>query len=162
LRNSSIGTIGSTTRDSIQTKFAVHRIAPVAALLVGQSNEDRDQRSDEHARAEVIDARSRAARADGGQRAPDHREHDGADRQVDEEDPLPSDGVGDDPTDRRTDERAQPEHRADEALVLAALGGVEHVTDDRERDGKERTRAETLQRAECDELPHLPREARKQ
>src|SRR5688572_9720731 len=67
--------------------------------------------------------------------------------------------VRDDPADRRTDERAEPEHRSDQALVLAALGRREQVADDRERDREERSRAEALERAEQHEMPHLRRQA---
>ena len=129
-------------------------------MLVGESDEDRDERRDEDGRTEIVDTRRLRARATSGQRAPDDGEDDGADGQIHEEHPLPADGVGDDPADRRADERAQPEDRADEALVLAALRRVEQVADDRKGDREERPGAEALERAKADELPHFTREPR--
>ena len=91
---------------------------------------------------------------------PDHREDDGADRQVEEEHERPADRVGDDPADRRSDEHGQAEHGAEQALVAAALGRSEQVADDRQRDREQRARAEALDAARADELPHLLRQAR--
>ena len=142
---------------------AAHRgIAPIAGLLVGQSDEDRHEGRREHGRTEVVDTRPSACRPERRHHAPDDREHDRAEREVHEEHPVPADGVGDDATDGGTDNRAEPEDRADEALVLTALACVEHVTDDRERDWEERSRTQALDRAEGDELPHLLRETGEQ
>src|SRR5207302_6045514 len=99
-----------------------------------------------------------ACRPERRHHAPNDREHDRAEREVDEEHPVPADSVGDDATDRGTDDGAESKDRADEALVLAALAGIEHVTDDRESDREERARGEALDRAEGKELPHLLRE----
>ena len=78
-----------------------------------------------------------------------------ADRDVDEEDPVPAERVGDEPAQARTDERRQAEDRPEEAEVLAALGGRVEVRDDRERDREDGAAAEALEAAEQDELPHL-------
>ena len=79
-----------------------------------------------------------------------------ADRQVDEEDPVPADVVGQEATQRGADERApSAEDGAEQALVLAALGGREEVADDRQRDREDGAGAEALDAAEGDELPHL-------
>ncbi len=75
---------------------------------------------------------------------------------------MPANRVGNDPADRGSYHRAQPEDRADEALILAALARIEHVADHRECDREERTGAETLDPAERDELPHLLRETGEQ
>ena len=57
--------------------------------------------------------------------------------------------------DGRAEQERDAEHEAEEALVLAALGGREEVADDRERDREERAGAEALDAAEQHELPHL-------
>jgi hypothetical protein len=89
-----------------------------------------------------------------GQDAADHNERDQPDRQVDVEDPVPADGVRDDATEGRPHERGQPEHRAEETLVLAALGRREEVSDDGQGDGEKGARADPLDAAEQDQLPH--------
>ena len=82
-----------------------------------------------------------------------------AERDVDEEDPVPAPRVGDEPADARTEQRREPEHRPEQPEVLAALGRRVQVGDHRERHREDRPTAEALQAAEQDELPHLLAEA---
>jgi hypothetical protein len=89
-----------------------------------------------------------------GQQPPDDVQRDGADRQVDPEDPVPADVVRQPAAEQRAHDRRDPEHRPEEALVLAAFGRREHVADDRERDREQRTGAEALDAAEQDQLLH--------
>ena len=88
-----------------------------------------------------------------------HREDHDTDREVEEEDELPADRVGDESADRGPDQDRQPEDRAEEALVPAALGRCEEVGDDRQRDREERPGAEALDAAGADQLPHLLRQS---
>ena len=44
--------------------------------------------------------------------------------------------LGQEAAEQRADDRRQAEHRAEQALVLAPLGGREQVADDREADAK--------------------------
>src|SRR5207245_10540971 len=69
-------------------------VTPARALLVGESDEDRDERRDEDGRTEIVDTRRLRARATSGQRAPDDGEDDGADGQIHEDHQLPADGGG--------------------------------------------------------------------
>ena len=62
------------------------------------------------------------------------------------------------PPEGRPDDRRQPEHAAEEPLVLAALGGREQVADDGQRDREYGTGAEALEAAEEDELEHVGRQ----
>ena len=137
-------------------------IRPVAGLLVREPDEDRDERSGQERGARVVERAVRDVLGMERQGPPDHDEDDRAERQVDEEDPVPADRVGDDPADRRPDDGAEAEHRSEEALVLAPLGRREDVADDRERHGEQRARAEALDAAEQDELPHLLRQPAQQ
>ena len=170
-RNRPSGTIGSATRDSIHRnrapKHEAHEdqpadagIRPLPARLVGQADEERRDREREHDRADVVDMACGVRDLDRRQEAEQDDERDEADRDVDEEDPVPADRVGDDAADERPDERRQPEHGAEEAEVLAALGRRVEVRDDRERDREDGAAAEALEPAEQDELPHLLAEAR--
>ena len=83
-------------------------------------------------------------------------ERDQPDGQVDEEDVVPAEGVGQEAADERPEDERDAEHEAEEALVLAALGGREQVADDREGDREERTRAEALEPSEQHELRTCP------
>ena len=170
-RNRRSGTIGSTARDSTKTKASEEhgaereqpadaRVGPGRRLLVGQPDEDRHEGAGEQRGAEVVDPRAIGREVVERQVAPDHREHDGPDRQVDEEHERPADGVGDDAADGRPDEHGQAEHGAEQALVAAALGWREQVADDRERDREERAGAETLDAARADRAATSPATAR--
>ena len=96
------------------------------------------------------------------QRAPDDVQHDDPERDVDEEDPVPAEVVGDQAADGRTEQEADAEHGAEEALVLAALRRREDVGDDGQRDREQRAGAEALEAAEGEELPHLLAQAAEQ
>ena len=75
-------------------------------------------------------------------------QRDDADRQVDEEDPVPADLVGQEAAQRGADEGRDAEHGAEQALVLAALLGREEVADDGQRDREDGAGAEALDAAE--------------
>ena len=77
-----------------------------------------------------------------------HEQADDADRDVDVEDPVPADVVGQQAAEGRADDERDAEHGAEQALVAAALGRGEQVADDRERDREERAGADALDAAE--------------
>ena len=127
--------------------------------LVRQADEQEADRDREDERAEVIEVARGAGPLDRRQEPPDHDQADDADRQVDEEDPVPADAVGQEAAEARPDEERDPEDRSEEALVLAAFGRREEVADDREGDREEGAGAEALDAAEQDQLPHFLAEA---
>jgi len=98
------------------------RTRPAGALTVREAYQERDHRRHEDERAGPVQVEGVLRALQAGQDAADHNERDQPDRQVDVEDPVPADGVRDDATEGRPHERGQPEHRAEETLVLAALG----------------------------------------
>ena len=68
---------------------------------------------------------------------------------------MPADGVGQEAAESGSDQEGNPEHRSEEALVLAAFGRSEEVADHREGDREEGAGSEALDAAEQDQLPHL-------
>src|SRR5690606_15178834 len=91
------------------------------------------------------------SRRDDGQRR-------GADRDVDVEDPVPADDVGEPATYQRTSHGGHAEDGAEVALVAAAVTRRDDVADDCEADRHETTAADTLDGAEDDQLRHVLRE----
>ena len=108
--------------------------------------------------AEVVDRVARLLDAC-VERGRDHHERDGADRQVDVEDPAPGEVVDEEAAEQRPDDRRDAEDAAEVALVLAALARRDDVADDGERRHHQAAGAEALQRAERDQLAHVLREA---
>ena len=90
-----------------------------------------------------------------GQQPLDHEQRDDADRDVDVEDPVPAQVLGQPAADERAGDEGDAEHGPEQALVLAPLLGREHVSDDRERDREQRTGADALDASEEDEHPHV-------
>ena len=89
----------------------------------------------------------------------DHAQRDDPHRQVDVEDPAPAEVVDEEPAEQRADDRREPEHGAEVALVLAALARRDDVADDGQRDHDQPAGAEPLHGAKADQLPHALREA---
>ena len=169
--NSPSGTSGSGTRRSTITNSG-SSASPIAGdqdlrrrPRVGRAapRQREQQPADGHAeqeRARDVDAVLAPPRAR-------HRlEHDGerqpAERQVDQEDPAPRGRVGQRPAEQRPRHGGEPPHRADEALVLAALARREEVGDRRLRERQQAAGADALQRAAGDELAHRLRRAAQQ
>ena len=74
--------------------------------------------------------------------------HGDADRDVDEEDPVPAEHVGEDAAEQHADRPAARQHEAEDAHRLRALGGLgEHHHDQRQRDRRDDGAAEALDRA---------------
>ena len=130
------------------------------ARLVGQPDEQERDRDREHAAAEEVDVPVGVRPANGGQQPPDDDQADDADRDVDEEDPVPAGVVGEQAADGRAEDERQPEDGAEQALVTAALGRAEQVADDGQRDREQRAGADALQATEDDQLLHGLAQAR--
>ena len=73
-------------------------------------------------------------------------ERDGADRDVDVEDPAPGELLDEDAAEQRSDDARHAEHGAEEPLVAAALAGRDDVADDRLRADHQPAAAEALDR----------------
>ena len=118
---------------------------------------DARERAGKERGAEVVDRMLDALRPrveDGA----DHEEADRADRQVDVEDPAPRQVVDEEAAEQRADDRREAEDRAEEPLVPAAVARRDDVADDRDRRREQAARAETLERAERDQLGHVLRD----
>ncbi len=76
---------------------------------------------------------------------------------------MPRPRIGDEPTQRRPDDRGEPEDPGQYSLVLAALRGREQVADRYKRDRHHGAATKALERPEADQLDHSlrkPREGR--
>ena len=76
------------------------------------------------------------------------------DGRVDEEDPAPADGRGDDAADGRTHNGRRSPYTREQALNLGSLLTLEDVAQDRERDGLNGARAQALYRPEQNQESH--------
>ena len=173
LRNSSSGRIGSARprldphEDGAQQQpdrdEPTHlRVGPLAELLVRQADQQGHEGGREDGGAEVVDRADGLGVANRRQQPPQDDEGNDPERQVDEEDPVPADRVGQEAAQRRTDDRREREDPTEQPLVLAPLARAEEVADDGERDREDRAGAEALDAAEQDELPHLLAQAAQQ
>ena len=88
----------------------------------------------------------------------DDGERDGADRQVDVEDPPPAQVLGDEPAGEGADDTGEAEDRAEITHVAAALAGADDVADDRLGADHQPAGADSLQRPESDQLGHVLRQ----
>ena len=86
--------------------------------------------------------------------ARDDDQRDDADRHVDVEDPAPGELLDEDAAEQRADDARHAEHRAEQALVAAALAGRDDVADDRLGADHQPAAAEALDGAEGDQLDH--------
>ena len=84
----------------------------------------------------------------------DDDERDGADRDIDVEDPAPGELLDEDAAEQRSDDARDAEDGAEEPLVAAALAGRDDVADDRLGADHQPAAAETLDRPEGDQLDH--------
>ncbi len=150
---------GAQEGDADQDQAPDAGVAPVTVLRVGQPDQDRDDADGEGEDAGPVDGVRRVRSANGRQQAPDDEERQQADGDVDVEDPVPAEVVGQQAPEPGTDQEGDAEDRAEQALVLAPLARGEEVADDGEADREERPGAEALDAPEEDQLPHLLREA---
>src|SRR5439155_17385035 len=96
----------------------------------GEAEQDRHKAGDQRDDTEVIDADGLAGPAHVREQSGDNHEGDQADWDVDVEDPMPAQLIGKQTTETRPEQERDPEHKAEQTLVLAALGRGEEVTDD--------------------------------
>jgi len=89
----------------------------------------------------------------------DEGDRDRADRKVQIEDPVPRQEIGDDAAEQRSGDRAAREHRAEHALIAAALARAEQIPDRDLRQRQQPAGAQSLHRPESDELVHGLRQA---
>src|SRR5690348_8424324 len=82
------------------------------------------------------------------------------DRQVDVEDPSSRQVIDEEAAEQRTDHARYAEHRAENALVLAALAWTHQVGDDSLRSDDQSAATEPLHRPEPDRLDDVPADAR--
>ncbi len=142
----------NTSPDEDQT--ANPGVRPVGTGTIRESDEERRNSGCEKSRADVVDVSPRLGVLDRWQEPPDDEERDKTDGHVDEEDPVPAQGVGEDSADCRTQDRRQSEHGAEVARVLAPLSRRVEVRQHGEREREHGAAGEALQAAEQDELPH--------
>ena len=163
--------IGSVARDSAKMNSSVPTmpmamkpptgtVGPVAELLVGQADQQEHHRDREDHAADDVEVARRRLRLDRRQQPLDHDQRDDPDRDVDVEDPVPADVLGQEAADERAGHERDAEHGPEQALVLAALLRGEQVADDRERDREQRTGADALDASEQDQHRHVLAEAR--
>ena len=91
------------------------------------------------------------------QHGADHRERNGSNRQIDVEDPAPGEVVDEEPTEQRPGNARDREDGSDVALVAAAFARRDDVADDRQSADHQAAGAESLQRAESNQLEHALR-----
>src|SRR5207302_232979 len=94
-------------------------------------------------------------RADVREGEPEHGERDQADRQVDVEDPAPTEVVGEIAAEERPDDAGKTEDAAENALDAAAFGWRENLRNDGEDGRRQHATGQTLQAAEDDQLRHV-------
>ena len=132
LRNRRSGITGSGLRRSTRTKIARKNearagprpevgIAEAVRLGDGEADEQRHEAEREGDDAGPVDPAGALGVPDVRQQPPDHDQRDQPDGQVDEEDLVPAEGVGQEAADERPEDERDAEHEAEEALVLAAL-----------------------------------------
>ena len=107
--------------DADEDEAADGRLGPVAELLVGQADEQEDHRHREDEPADQVEVARRGRGLDRRQQPLDDDQRDDPDRDVDVEDPVPADVLGQEAADERAGDEGDPEHGPEEALVLAAL-----------------------------------------
>ena len=124
-----------------------------------QANEQRhdDQREQGHAR--VVQAMDPARGTDVGEEANEQGDYRQAQGQVDVEDPVPRQAVGDEAAQGGADDRREAEDPGHDSLVLAALGGREQVAYGGQGHGHDAAAADALDGAKGDELVHRLAEA---
>ncbi len=119
----------------------------------GDQHQAGGDRGDQEGAEVVDDMVGRPARdAQGGG---DHGEGDDADGQVDVEHPAPAQVLGEQPAEQRSEHTGRTEHGTEKALVAAAFTRRHDIADDRHRQHDQPAAAQTLQRPEADQLPHV-------
>ena len=168
------GTSGSIERRSITTNAAEQRgrdreqrerlrRSPAGVQRVDERvDEQREARGDRD-RPERVEPPYLALAAALVEQARREQRGDDRDRDVDPEDPLPAEVLGQHAAEQHARRAARARHRAPDAQRLVALGALrEHVRDHRQRGRREDRGAEALHRAPDDQLRLARREAAEQ
>ena len=100
---------------------ADRRLGPLTELLVREADQQERDGDGEDRSAEDVEVAGRSRVLHRWQQPRDHEQRDDPDRDVDVEDPVPADLLGQEPADERADDERDPEHGPEQALVLAAL-----------------------------------------
>ena len=125
---------------------------PAGIVAVDDRVHRRDQGCGDRDRAGHVDALAVGERLLARQQPLRDQEDGDADGDVDEEDPVPAQDVGQDAAEQHADRPAAGQHEAEDAHRLRALGGLgEQHHDQRERDGRDHRAAEALHRAGDDQ-----------
>ncbi len=135
------------------------QVGPIARLLVGQRDQQGADGHDEDGRTGDVEVARRAGSLDRWQQSRQDDQADDADRDVDVEDPVPAHVVGEQPAEGGSDDERDTEDRTEQALVAPSFGRCVQVTNDRERDREERSRAKSLDASEQDQHAHVLRQA---
>ncbi len=141
-----------------QDRDARHRVPVPHHAALEQSEQEQRTADREQDRAGVVDLVAGLLAdvlLEAAGQYPGGRE---SERDVHEEDPAPGDVVGEDPAQRRPDERRDAPDAGDVALHLGPLGHRVDVADDRHPDRLDRAGAKPLDQPERDQSRHAPRE----
>ena len=162
LERSSMATNAATSASEMAIRPSVCDRAPADVDRVDERvDEQRDAGRDRDGAGHVVAAHAGLAAL--GQQARGHRGGEQRDRDVDEQDPLPAEVLGQHAAEQDADGAAGAGHGAPDAERAVALGTFgEGRGQDRERGGREDRRAEALQRARRDQLALAGRQAAEQ
>ena len=144
---------GSGRRDR-QGRDHLRRGPPVLHAAPGQAYKQRDHRQHQERHAGEVDMSLRPGRPDVGEPADEDRDDWHPQRQIDVEDPVPRQRVGDEPAESRPDYREQTEDGRYDPLVLPTLARGKKVGNGNERNGHHDAATEALDRPKGDELVH--------
>ncbi len=125
-----------------------------------EAREEHDARESagERRRTEIVDRVPHVLRAR-VEHGADDEQRERADRQVHVEDPAPAEVVDEEAAEQWADHGRHTENRAEHSLVAPALARRNEVADDGNRRDEESAGAESLERAEADQLDHVLRDA---
>ncbi|MDZ7727088.1 MAG: hypothetical protein U5Q44_02205 [Dehalococcoidia bacterium] len=116
-----------------------------------EREQEGDGRGGEKRGSQEVDRRLAAVDPNFGQRVPDRGKGDHGHGQVDEEDPAPANGVGEEAAEDRPDHAREAEDAREQPHVAAALDRREEVTGGREHGRKEDAAANALEGPKDDE-----------
>ena len=122
---------------------------PVVVLRLLQSEDDEEEADGAEQHTDDVEAMRVGRQVRHQDRG--HHERDDADRDVDEEDPLPPEAVDEKTTGQRADQRGDTGGRAPQTHGGAAVGGREGAGDDSHRLRRHERGAETLHGARDDQ-----------
>ena len=148
----SITTNAPSSANAIAASPSVRRRAPAEVLRLDDRVHEHDQAGGHRDRARQVDAALAVRRPGLGHVADREQRRGDADRDVDEEDPLPAEQVGQHAAEQQAERAAARRDRAPDAERLRPVLALrERRRDDRQRGGGDERAAESLQPARRDE-----------